>query len=60
MCLCVHVCVCLYVCVRVQLKSMRHQLTQIDAQLARVEKLLRIADPDGWLKPGSKAAAVSV
>ncbi len=38
---------------------MKAKLSQLDAQLARTEKLLRIADPDGWLKPGTQAAAVS-
>lgn len=42
-----------------QVKLLKKELGEVEAQLARVEKLLRIADPDGWLKPGSKAAAVS-
>lgn len=28
----------------------------MESQLARVTKLLKIADPDGWLKPGTAAA----
>ena len=41
-----------------QVDSMRALLVQLDKQLARTERLLRIADPDGWLRPNSKAAQV--
>jgi hypothetical protein len=37
---------------------LRQELSEVEAGLARVEKLLKIADPDGYLRPGTKAAAV--
>jgi hypothetical protein len=44
-----------------QLANMKSQLATLDAQIARAEKLLRIADPDGWLQhQGTKAAQVCV
>lgn len=43
-----------------QLKALRKELAEAEAGLARAERLLRIADPDGWLKPGTKAAAVGM
>ncbi|GIL77354.1 hypothetical protein Vretimale_2815 [Volvox reticuliferus] len=39
-----------------KLASLKRQLADVEAQLARVTKLLKIADPDGWLQPGSAAA----
>ncbi|GIL63581.1 hypothetical protein Vafri_17621 [Volvox africanus] len=39
-----------------KLASLKRQLADVEAQLTRVTKLLRIADPDGWLQPGSAAA----
>lgn len=39
-----------------KLASLKKQLADVESQLARVTKLLKIADPDGWLKPGTAAA----
>ncbi|GAX81620.1 hypothetical protein CEUSTIGMA_g9048.t1 [Chlamydomonas eustigma] len=40
-----------------KLKAMRKELADVEAQLARTARLLKIADPDGWLNPKSKAAS---
>jgi hypothetical protein len=32
----------------VQLGALQKELAAVEAQLTRVDKLLRIADPDGW------------
>lgn len=40
----------------VQVASLRRQVGEAEVQLARVAKLLRIVDPDGWFKPGTAAA----
>lgn len=39
-----------------QLAALRKELFDTDSQLARAEKLLLIADPDGWMQPHSVAA----
>lgn len=39
-----------------KLASIKRQLADVQTQLARVTRLLRIADPDGWIQPGSAAA----
>eukprot|EP00887_Chlorella_sp_A99_P004998 scaffold4.g4998.t1 len=40
--------------------SLKREIAEVDAQVARAEHLLRIADPDGYFKPGSKAAMAAV
>ena len=32
-----------------QLKSLRQELAETEAQIARASRLLKIADPDGWV-----------
>ncbi|KAF5836382.1 hypothetical protein DUNSADRAFT_6018, partial [Dunaliella salina] len=39
-----------------KLRRLKRSLEDTQLQLARTERLLKIADPDGWLKPDSKAA----
>ncbi|PRW44332.1 Kanadaptin isoform B [Chlorella sorokiniana] len=39
--------------------SLKRELADVDAQLARTERLLKIADPDGYFKAGSKAVAAA-
>jgi len=39
-----------------KLRRLKRSLEDTQLQLARTERLLKIADPDGWLKPNSKAA----
>ncbi|KAG1652378.1 hypothetical protein FOA52_007231, partial [Chlamydomonas sp. UWO 241] len=41
------------------LDALRKELADVEAQLARCVRLLKIADPDGWLQPGSKAAVAA-
>lgn len=42
-----------------QVDVLKKDLAEVDSQLARTEKLLRIADPDQWYKPSAKAVQVS-
>ena len=39
-----------------QVTGLRHQLAAVEAKLSETEKLLAIADPDGFFKAGSAAA----
>lgn len=40
--------------------ALRRRLSELDAGLERTERLLRIADPDGYFKTGSRAATAAV
>ncbi|GAB4814362.1 hypothetical protein N2152v2_001408 [Parachlorella kessleri] len=40
--------------------ALRRELAAVESQLARAERLLAIADPDGYFKPGSQAAVAAV
>jgi hypothetical protein len=39
-----------------QLSSLRKELDTTQQQLQRVERLIHIADPDGWYKPGASSS----
>ncbi|KAF8062663.1 SLC4A1AP [Scenedesmus sp. PABB004] len=41
---------------RPQLGTLRRELEGLQVQLARTDRLIRIADPEGWLKPGAGGA----
>jgi hypothetical protein len=42
-----------------QLRALKKDLAEVEAHLARTARLLKIADPDGWLNPKSKAASAA-
>lgn len=42
-----------------QLVSLRKELAEAESALKRVEKLLRLADPNGWLQPKGAGAAAA-
>jgi hypothetical protein len=43
-----------------QLSSLKKELEAIQQQLQRIDRLIHIADPDGWYKPpGSSSSAAS-
>jgi hypothetical protein len=39
-----------------QVVAMRKELEDLDRQVAEAERLLRLADPDGYYRPGTRAA----
>ena len=43
-----------------QVAALRKQLAAVEARLSQAEKLLGIADPDGFFKAGSAAAKAAV
>ena len=41
-----------------QVTSLRKEISTIDAEVVRIEALLKVADPDNYFRPGTRAAQV--